>query len=67
MKVKSIEWKFQPSSASHFGGVFEREVRTIRKVLNSLLNNFANQVTMTDELLVTLMCEVENILNSIDL
>jgi len=32
---RGIDWKFQPATASHFGGVFEREIRTIRKILNS--------------------------------
>lgn len=62
-KVQSIEWIFQPPNASHFGGVFEREIRTIRKVLGSLMREFSNQVKITDEVLQTLMCEVENILN----
>jgi len=63
-RIRNVDWKFQPANASHFGGVFEREIRTVRKILNSLLNEFSNQVTMTDELLTTLMCEVECVLNS---
>ena len=63
-KVMGIDWKFNPPTASNFGGVYEREIRTIRKTLNSLLLEFDNQVTLTDEFLLTLMCEVENTLNS---
>ena len=59
-----IDWKFQPPQASHFGGVFEREIRTVRKVLNSILQEFHNRGKLNDEVLHTLFCEIENILNS---
>ena len=55
-----IEWRFNPPTASHFGGAWERQIRTIRKILNSLLT----QQTLDDDGLHTLMCEVESILNS---
>ena len=57
----NIEWIFQPPSASHFGGVWEREIRTIRKVLQALL--LEQRIRLTDDNLNTLMCEVESILN----
>ena len=63
-KQKNIEWIFNPPRSSHYGGIYEREIRTARKVLNSLLLEFDNQIMLTDEMLSTLMCEVENILNS---
>ena len=63
-KQKQIEWIFNPPNASHYGGVYEREIRTVRKVLNSLLYEFSNQILFTDEILSTLMCEVECVLNS---
>ena len=59
-----IEWVFNPPYASHYGGVYEREIRSVRKVLTSLLYEFSNQIKMNDEMLQTLMCEIENILNS---
>ena len=54
-----IEWHFNPPGASHMGGVWERIIRTIRRVLSSLLIN----VKLSDEVLNTLLCEVENIVN----
>lgn len=61
MLQRSIEWKFQPPLSSHFGGVFEREIRSVRKVLTSLLKE--QPIKLNDEHLNTLLCEVENILN----
>ena len=31
MLQRGIDWKFQPPNASHFGGVFEREIRSVKK------------------------------------
>ena len=62
MLQQGVNWIFQPPSASHFGGIWEREIRTVRKVLNALLNE--QIVKLTDERLSTLMCEIEAILNS---
>ena len=55
-----IKWKFNPPGASHHGGVWERQIRSIRKILRSLL---LSQV-VEEEGLTTLLCEVESILNS---
>ncbi len=44
------------------GGVWERQIRTIRKVLQALLDKFKGE--LTDEILETLFCEVESIVNS---
>ena len=59
---KEVEWIFNPPHASHMGGAWERQIRTIRKVLTSLLNKFSGD--FTDEVLETLFCEVEAIINS---
>ena len=55
-----IEWHFNPPLASHMGGIWERMVRSVKKILKVLLKN---QV-VTDEVLQTLLTEVEGILNS---
>ena len=61
---RNIEWIFNPPYASHFGGVYERQIRTIRKILNSMLLEFSNKTKITDDLLSTLFCEIENIMNN---
>ena len=55
----SVDWKFNPPAASHMGGIWERIICSIRKVLKGLLK----EQIVTDEGLATLMCEVEAIIN----
>ena len=57
---RGIEWHFNPPGASHMGGVWERIIRSVRKILESLLQ----QQIVTDESLITIMTEVEAILNA---
>lgn len=61
MLQHNLEWKFQPPSASHFGGIFEREIRSVKKTLNSVLRE--QPLKLTDEQLNTIFCEIESILN----
>ena len=50
-------------SASHMGGVWERMIRSARTVLNGLVQE-CREARLDDELLRTLLCEVEAIGNS---
>lgn len=59
MTQKGIQWIFKPPAASHHGGVWERQIRTIRKVLTSVLK----QQHLDDEGLQTVLCEAEAIVN----
>ena len=58
---KNVDWIFNPPLASHHGGAWERMIRTVRRVLLSLLSSSPR---MTDEILQTVMCEAESIVNS---
>lgn len=60
MSQRNIKWHFNPPTASHMGGVWERVIRSIRKILRAILGN---QI-VTDEVLKTTMSEVQGILNS---
>ena len=51
-----VESIFNPPSASHFGGVFERQISSIRKVLSGLL--IEQSSCLTEECLTTLLHEV---------
>ena len=57
----SIKWHFNPPSASHMGGVWERMIRCTRRVLMGIL---PRQVRLTNEILETIFCEVESVINS---
>ncbi|XP_071493377.1 uncharacterized protein [Diadema antillarum] len=57
---RNIQWTFNPPGGSHHGGVWERQIRTVRQLLFSL----TKQQVMSDESLQTLFCEVESIINS---
>ena len=60
LRLKNISWKFNPPYASHMGGVWERIIRYIRKILTALLG----QQLVNEEMLRTSMAEVQGILNS---
>ena len=57
------KWEFNPPHASHFGGVWERQINTIRHVLDAMFTELG-QSQLTHELLVTLMAEVVAIVNA---
>ena len=58
---KKVDWMFQTPMASHKGGVWERLIRTVRKVLVGIMPRNSR---LTDECLQTVLCEVESIVNS---
>ena len=57
---RGIEWHYNPPSASHMGGSWERLIRLIRRILSAI---FQTQLT-SDHVLSTVMAEAESILNS---
>lgn len=61
LSSNGIDWKFNPPHASHMGGVWERLIGVVRKILDSLLRDVKQ---LTDEVLCTFMAEVCHIVNS---
>ena len=57
---KEVDWHFNPPAASHMGGVWERQIRTIRRVLMGVIS----QQVLDDEALMTLLTVVEGIINN---
>jgi len=57
------KWEFNPSHASHFGSVWERQINTIRRVLDAMFADLGKP-QLTHELLITLMAEVVAIVNA---
>ena len=60
--VDWLIWSRNAPAASHMGGVWERQIRSARSILASLLKNHGT--CLKDESLHTLMTEVEAIVNS---
>ena len=59
----NCKWMFNPPHASHFGGSWERQIGTIRRVLDAMLLELGPR-QLTHELLVTLLTEVSAIVNA---
>ena len=57
-----LKWKFNTPVASHMGGVWERQIRSARSILASLLNTHGS--SLNDESFRTLLTEVEAVINS---
>ncbi|XP_048030832.1 uncharacterized protein LOC125266231 [Megalobrama amblycephala] len=60
MAKQQISFHFNPPAAPHFGGVWEREIRSIKVALYTTLGSD----TVTEEVLRTVLIEIEAILNS---
>ena len=57
---KNIQWYFNPPAASHQGGVWERLIRSVRRIFHAMIGeHLVNEGTLT-----TLLTEIEKILNS---
>ncbi|XP_029967753.1 uncharacterized protein LOC115403094 [Salarias fasciatus] len=55
-----IQWIFNPPTGSHHGGVWERLIKSVKKILSTTLK----EQVLDEESLHTLLCEAEAILNS---
>ena len=55
-----IQWTFNLPAASHMGGIWERMIRSVRRVFNSVIRN----TVLNDSELNTVMCEVKSVINN---
>ena len=54
-----VKWTFNPPTGAHHGGVWERLIRLVKKILTSVLK----EQRLDEEALQTAFCEVEAIMN----
>lgn len=57
---RGVQWHFNPPEASHRGGVWERIIRSVRRVLLATMK----EQNSTEEVLNTVFVQAEGILNS---
>ncbi|XP_066928182.1 uncharacterized protein [Clytia hemisphaerica] len=57
-----LVWKFNPPKSSHMGGVWERQIRSVRSILCNLMDHHGDCVD--DESFRTFLCEAECTVNS---
>ena len=55
-----LTWHWNPPAAPHFGGVFERMIRSAKRAVNAVLGN----ADVKDEELLTVFTGVESLMNS---
>ena len=60
LRQNSIQWCFNPPAASHMGGVWERQIRSVRRIRSALMK----EQVVDDESLCTLFCIVESVINN---
>ena len=63
MAQQGCDSVFNPSHASHMGGVWERMIGIARRIVDAMLQEVSNK-RLTHEVLVTLMAEVTAIVNN---
>ena len=59
-KKPEMEFTFSPADASHFNGLVERIIGSVKLALKSILRD----TVLTDEMLITTTVHVENLLNN---
>ena len=59
MKARGIQWIFNPPGASHYGGVWERMIGVVQRVIGCVWGKHV----FTDETFATSLCEAEGIIN----
>jgi len=60
LRREGIDWKFNPPFASHMGGCWERQIRTVRSKLAVL----TSEQVLTDESLQTVLTIAEGMVNN---
>lgn len=62
LRKEGIDWLLNPPSGSHIEGIWERQIKSITKILAGLMEHYADR--LDEESFQTLMCEVEAVINT---
>ncbi|XP_046556868.1 uncharacterized protein LOC124266100 [Haliotis rubra] len=60
LSEQKIRWKYNPPNSPHFGGVWEREIKSLKSALRVILRDQC----VSEAVLHTVLVEIEGILNS---
>jgi hypothetical protein len=60
LRLEGIEWRFGPPAASHWGGVYERLVRSAKSHLKTILTKEA----LDSDVFLTILLGVESVMNN---
>ncbi|XP_028405257.1 uncharacterized protein LOC114527763 [Dendronephthya gigantea] len=60
LSARGVEWKFNPPAAPWFGGAWESLVKSTKRAMKAIMGN----VLTVDEVFLTVIAEVESLLNS---
>ena len=60
LSTKNIQWHFNPPNSPHWGGFWERLVKSVKTPLKKVLKN----ALVTESELYTLLCQIEQQINS---
>lgn len=61
MIKQGMQWHYIPAGASHMAGAWERLIGSVKRALHAVVNP---KCRLTDEILETVFCEVEAIVNN---
>jgi hypothetical protein len=59
LRERSVEWSFNPPAASHMGGAWERQIRTVRKVIDGVTKQQTRD-WLSGSLTIYIRCEVDS-------
>ena len=63
LQEQGTEWTMNPPHASHFGGIWERKIGSLKRILNATLSQLGPRLLSHDEF-VTLLSEASSIINN---